>query len=113
MPLAVARRAARRGGGAANVAAAQRGAVRFDGGALARCAQLFAEAEVGEADVPTPIEQHVVRLQVPVNVPEVVDALYGERHLGEVEFRRFLRQTILLNEESHEVATREELHDEK
>lgn len=45
------------------------------------CFGLFAQSEVAELDVPSGIDEHVVRLDIPMNVVLLVDALDGQHDL--------------------------------
>ena len=81
MSLPVARRpraAAAASSRARSFAPSQRSPVGFDRGARARRTELLAEAKISETHVPASIEEHVVGLQVPVDVPQIVDALHSE-----------------------------------
>mmetsp|Transcript_21584 Transcript_21584/g.65944 ORF Transcript_21584/g.65944 Transcript_21584/m.65944 type:complete len:442 (-) Transcript_21584:435-1760(-) len=72
---------------------------------------LLAEAQVGELEVPVPVQKHVIWLEVAVDILQRVHGGDGEAHLGHVHARLVLGEGVLAHEQRHEVAAREELHD--
>mmetsp|Transcript_11936 Transcript_11936/g.24230 ORF Transcript_11936/g.24230 Transcript_11936/m.24230 type:complete len:330 (-) Transcript_11936:2835-3824(-) len=70
-----------------------------------------AQPEVRQLDVPVSLQEHVLRLQVPVNDVDVVQGLEGERDLANVELSPALLHPAHLAEEGEEVAPLDEVHD--
>ena len=73
---------------------------------------LLNAAEVGELDVALPVQHYVLRLEVSVDNPGLVEVLYGEEDLGQVEDGRVLHQHPLLLELHEQLAPRQVLHDQ-
>eukprot|EP00968_Pinguiococcus_pyrenoidosus_P006115 scaffold407_cov251-Pinguiococcus_pyrenoidosus.AAC.4 len=75
-----------------------------------RDVHLLAESEIGELEVPVPVEKHVVGLEVAMDVVQGVHGGHGEAHLGHVDLGLVLGEGVFAHEERHEVAPGEELH---
>ena len=71
---------------------------------------LLDAAEVGELDVALPVQHYVLWLQVSVDDPGLVEVLYGEEDLGQVENGSVFHQHPLLLQLHEELSTSQILH---
>mmetsp|Transcript_27344 Transcript_27344/g.65583 ORF Transcript_27344/g.65583 Transcript_27344/m.65583 type:complete len:228 (-) Transcript_27344:425-1108(-) len=72
---------------------------------------LLAQSEVCQLQMTFRIQQHVVRLDVTVDVPKCMDATDRMCRLSHEELRHVLRERILLDQKTHQVPTRTIFHD--
>ena len=78
--------------------------------ARAHLADLLAQAQVGELEMAPGVQQHVIRLDVSVDISQSVDRRDGMGRLGHEESGRLLREGVLPHQERHEVAAGEVFH---
>mmetsp|Transcript_2659 Transcript_2659/g.8068 ORF Transcript_2659/g.8068 Transcript_2659/m.8068 type:complete len:421 (-) Transcript_2659:254-1516(-) len=72
----------------------------------------LAQAKVGELHVAKLVQEQVVRLDVPVDVAPLVDALQGQHCLRDVELGLPLRQRVPPHQQRHHVAAGEVLRNQ-
>ena len=73
---------------------------------------LLDAAEVGELDVALPVQHYVLRLQVSVDDPVLVEMLQRQQDLRQVEDGRVLHQHPLFLELHEQLAPSQVLHDQ-
>ena len=71
---------------------------------------MLTEAEVAQLDVPVLPNDEVVRLQITMNVVQVVHAFDGQDGLSDVELRHLFAEYVFLHQEGHEISALQVLH---
>ena len=75
--------------------------------------ELEAGSEICQHDVARPVDEHVVGLDVPVDVPEAMQSVDGQHHLGHVELCHLLGQPVLeLRQQSQKIPAAVVVHDQ-
>jgi len=69
-----------------------------------------AKAEIGELDVPHLVNEDVVRLDVPVDEPHLMNAVHGADKFTDIKLSQVLLKDAEFDEKGHEIATRDIVH---
>ena len=73
---------------------------------------MFAKSEICELNVAIFIKQNIVRLQISVNIIQIMNGLDCQYELSNIESALFLAENILTHEQGHKVTTWKKLHDQ-
>lgn len=71
---------------------------------------VFAKTKVREFDVPAGIQQHIIWLEITVDVLHLMDRIEGQQNLSGVKLSFLMSEDVLLHEQIHEVSSRQVLH---